>query len=107
MPTLDAQALHQPNTAHCMTAFKSALNLAFSVALAGLALLGLPGCSPVLIDQQGHGQAVQKVLEAQRLPPSPRSAASAPLPPAASELKPAYDRYLLPPPSTSLTPQLP
>ena len=76
-------------------------------ALAGLALLGLQGCSPVMIDQTNHGQAVQKALEAQRLPPSPRSPASAPQSPAASELKPAYDRYLLPPPSSSLTPQLP
>lgn len=75
--------------------------------LAGLVLLGLLGCSPLLLDQKDHGQAVQKALEAQRLSPSPHSGASAPLRPAASELKPAYDRYLLPPPSTSLTPQLP
>ncbi len=77
------------------------------VTLTGLALLGLQGCSPLLIDQKDHGLSVQKALEAQRLPPMPRSPASAPSPPAASELKPAYDRYLLPPPPTSLTPQLP
>ncbi len=76
-------------------------------SLTGLALLGLPGCSPVMIDQKNHGQAVEKALEAQRLPPTPRSPTSAPSTPAASELKPAYDRYLLPPPPTSLTPQLP
>ena len=75
--------------------------------LTGLGLLGLQGCSPLLIDQKSHGLSVQKALEAQRLPPTPRSPASAPSPPAASELKPAYDRYLLPPPPTSLTPQLP
>ena len=75
--------------------------------LAGLVLLSLLGCSPLLLDQQNHGQAVQKALEAQRLSPPPHSAASAPPRPAASELKPAYDRHLLPPPATSLTPQLP
>jgi len=78
-----------------------------TVVMAGFALLCLSGCSPVLLDQQDHGLAVQKALEAQRLPPSPRGPASAPRTPAASELKPAYDRYLLPPPSTSFAPQLP
>ncbi|MEY3871594.1 MAG: hypothetical protein RLZZ296_589 [Pseudomonadota bacterium] len=84
----------------------AACKAGWTSTIAGLVLLGLLGCSPLLLDQQGHGQAVQKALEAQRLRPSPRSAQSAPLP-AASELKPAYDRYLQPPPSTSLTPQLP
>lgn len=81
--------------------------VALTVAITGIALLCLSACSPALIDQQDHGQSVQKALEAQRLPPTPRHAASAPLQPAASELKPAYDRYLLPPPATSFTPQLP
>ena len=76
-------------------------------ALTGLILLCLAGCSPALIDQQDHGLSVKKALEAQRLPPQPRSAPGAPVQPAASELKPAYDRYLLPPPSPSFTPQLP
>ncbi len=78
-----------------------------TVVMAGLTLLCLSGCSPVLIDQQDHGLAVQKALEAQRLPASPNDAARAPLRPAASEFKPAYDRYLLQPPSSGLTPQLP
>jgi hypothetical protein len=78
-----------------------------TVTITGFALLCLSGCSPVLIDQQDHGLTVQKALEAQRLSPSPRNASSAPRQPAASELKPAYDRYLLPPPPTSFTPQLP
>ena len=76
-------------------------------ALTGLVLLCLPGCSPVLIDQQDHGLSVKQALEAQRLPPLPRNVPGAPPTPAASELKPAYDRYLLPPPSTNITPQLP
>jgi len=85
----------------------AACTACWRVAVTGLALLGLAGCTPLLIDQQEHGLSVQKVLEAQRLSAPPHSAASAPLRPAASELKPAYDRYLLPPPATSLTPQLP
>ncbi len=76
-------------------------------AITGLALLCVSGCSPVLIDQQDHGLAVKKALEAQLLPPSSRHAPSAALQPAASEIKPAYDRYLLPPPATSFSPQLP
>jgi hypothetical protein len=79
----------------------------WGTALTGLALLCLSGCSPLLIDQQDHGQHVKKALEAQLLSPSRRDPPSAPLQPAASELKPAYDRYLLPPPSTGFTPQLP
>lgn len=85
----------------------TACKACWMVAVTGLALLGLAGCTPLLIDQQNHGQALQKALEAQRLSPSPHSAASAPLRPAASELKPAYDQYLLSPPATNLTPQLP
>ncbi|MDO9279637.1 MAG: hypothetical protein Q7U05_13880 [Polaromonas sp.] len=77
------------------------------VAVTGLTLLALPGCSPVLVDQKDQGLSLQKALEAQRLPPSLRRSENAPQPPAASELKPAYDRYLLPPPATSFTPQLP
>ena len=80
---------------------------ALSMAITGIPLLCLSGCSPVLIDQQDHGLSVRKALEVQRLPPTSRNAASAPRQPAASELKPAYDRYLLPPPATSFTPQLP
>ena len=76
-------------------------------ALSALALLGLQGCSPVMIEQTNHGQSVQKALEAQRLPPTLHSPVNTPQPPAASELKPAYDRYLLPPTSSNLTPQLP
>ena len=71
-----------------------------------LALLCLSACSPVLIDQQDHGLSVKKALDAQRLPASSSHSPSG-VTPAASELKPAYDRYLLPPPSTSFTPQLP
>jgi len=81
--------------------------ITLTLVITGFAMLCLSGCSPVLIDQQDHGLSVQKALAAQRLPLSPRDAARAPLQPAASELKPAYDRYLLPPPPTSLTPQLP
>ncbi len=77
------------------------------VALTGLALLCLSGCSPVMIDQQDHGLSVKKALDAQSLPTTPRNAADASTAPASSELKPAYDRYLLPSPSTSFTPQLP
>ncbi len=77
---------------------------AWMLTLTGLVV---SGCSPVLIDQQDHGLSVKKALEAQRLPPQPSNAPSAPVRPAASELKPAYDRYLLPPPATSFTPQLP
>lgn len=85
----------------------AACKVNWMAAFTGFTLLGLSGCSPLLVDEQNHGQSVQKALEAQRRPFSPRSPASAPLPPAASELKPAYDRYLLPPTSSSLTPQLP
>lgn len=95
MPTLEAQAL------------QALIRVAFSAVLAGLALLCVPGCTPLLLDQQDHGQAVQKALEAQQLSTPPRSPASAPQQPTASELKPAYDRYLLPPPASSFTPQLP
>ena len=75
--------------------------------LTGLSLLCLSGCSPLVLDQKEHGRSVQKALEAQLLSPSRRDPPSAPLPPAASELKPAYDRYLLPPPSSGFAPQLP
>jgi hypothetical protein len=80
-----------------------------TAVIAGFILLclSLSGCSTLLIDQQDHGLAVQKALAAQRLSASPRDAARVRLEPSASELKPAYDRYLLPPPPSSLTPQLP
>jgi hypothetical protein len=99
MPTPKAWSLDTPSLASRL--------ITLAVTLTGFALLCLSGCSPVLIDQQDHGLSVQKALEAQRLPLSPRDAARVPLQPAASELKPAYDRYLLPPAPTSLTPQLP
>jgi len=75
--------------------------------LTGCVLLCLSGCTPALIDQQDHGLSVKQALEAQRLRTLPRTAPNAPPPPAASELKPAYDRYLVPPASSSFTPQLP
>ena len=90
-----------------LAAYKASERSKLHFAITGLALLCVSGCSPMLIDQQDHGLSVQKALEEQRLPALPHHAPLTPMRPAASELKPAYDRYLLPQPSTSFTPQLP
>jgi len=80
---------------------------AWMLASTAPVLLILSGCSPALLDQQDHGLAVKKALEAQRLPATPRNAASSAGQATAIELKPAYDRHMLPPPAPSFTPQLP
>ena len=76
------------------------------------ALSVLPACSSVMLEPGGHGQALHKALQAQRLAPKPAAAPLAPIAPvapAAVELKGALENHLLgrtPAAGSSLTPAL-